>query len=334
MSRSRIQTLSSNLTCEDLPSPALESLVHLNPNLSSLRLDFCGHLDDVAFKLFITSLPGLTHLELLGPFLVRSASWQKFFKSHIILESFLITQSPRFDLDCTASMVKYCKGLKELRLKEVGKLDDDFLEELEGLGGGLRLLDLSDPSNSCSEEAMIKLLSVIGTSLNHLNLSKHILMSDTFLEDGLKHYAHSIEYLSLAYLPELTDDGVANFFDTWEAPPLQYINLARNHELSSNALESLLKHSGARLQDLTMNGWKNVEEPALRLIGIYGVELRKLDVGWCRAMDNFVLKLLLYGEEVHGVHRGGCPRLEEVKMWGCNKITDDCPGKVSSSRLI
>jgi len=299
----------------------------LNPNLSSLRLDFCGHLDDAAFKLFITSLPGLTHLELLGPFLVRSPSWQKFFKSHTILESFLITQSPRFDLDCAASMVKNCKGLKHLRLKEIGKLDDDFLEELEGLGGSLRLLDLSDPSKSCSEEARISLLGVIGTSITHLNLSKHVFMSDTFLEDGLKPYARSIEHLSLAHLPELTDQGVADFFDTWEAPPLQYINLARNHELSSKALESLLKHSGSRLQDLTVNGWKNVEEPALRLIGRYGVEIRTLDVGWCRAMDNFILKLLLDGEEVHGVRRGGCPRLKEVKIWGCNKITDDCPGK-------
>ncbi|KAG6808909.1 hypothetical protein H0H93_016349, partial [Arthromyces matolae] len=30
----------------NLPPPALETLVHLNPNLTSLRLDFCGHMEE------------------------------------------------------------------------------------------------------------------------------------------------------------------------------------------------------------------------------------------------------------------------------------------------
>jgi DNA repair protein RAD7 len=70
-----------------------ETLALHNANLTSLRLDFCGGLDDASFKVFSTSLSSLQRLELLGPFLVRTAAWQAFFESHPKLEAFLITQS-------------------------------------------------------------------------------------------------------------------------------------------------------------------------------------------------------------------------------------------------
>ncbi|KAF6758311.1 hypothetical protein DFP72DRAFT_191959 [Ephemerocybe angulata] len=128
----------------NLTSSALESLVYMNPNLTSLRLDFCGQLDDKSFKLFITSLPALQRIELLGPFLVRSPSWKAFARAHPNLEGFLINQSPRFDLECMHALVTYCRGLKALRLREIGKMSDAFLEEIGDLGPeALTYLDLS-----------------------------------------------------------------------------------------------------------------------------------------------------------------------------------------------
>ncbi|KAF6758322.1 hypothetical protein DFP72DRAFT_1106852 [Ephemerocybe angulata] len=138
-----------------LTSSALESLVYMNPNLTSLRLDFCGQLDDKSFKLFITSLPALQRIELLGPFLVRAPSWKAFARAHPNLEGFLINQSPRFDLECMHALVTYCRGLKALRLREIGKMSDAFLEEIGDLGPeALTYLDLSCPSESCSDTAI------------------------------------------------------------------------------------------------------------------------------------------------------------------------------------
>ncbi|KAF9460918.1 hypothetical protein BDZ94DRAFT_1265054, partial [Collybia nuda] len=313
----------------NLPSPSLTTLAYLNPNLTKLRLDFCGHLDDTAMGTFTTSLPSLTHIDLLGPFLVRVDAWKAFISAHPSLEVFLITQSPRFDLSCIQALNEHCgASLTALRLKEVGKLDDAFLGEIAKIAekgaGRLRFLDLSDPMTSCSEEAMIELLRLAGPALRSLDVSGHDLLTDTFLTEGLGAYTLILEELTLSHLQELTDAGVAAFFDAWKGQPLTKLDMGRNHELQSDALMALLRHSGKSLEVLSINGWKAVGESALRLMCKLGLELRKVDVGWCREMDDFVVKDWMEGD---GSASSGCRKLQEIKVWGCNKITTRCPKK-------
>lgn len=285
-------------------------------------------MDNTVISAWCTALPSLRRLELLGPFLVRVPAWKSFFESHPQLEGFLITQSPRFDLECMSSLVDNCKGLKELRLKEVGKMEDGFLECLKKLKSGLTYLDLSDPTISLSEEAVIGLMSAIGSTLTHLNLSKNDLLTDTFLNEGLKPHVHELTSLTLSNLPALTDEGVAEFFEHWgdsneqmkASLPLTSLDLSRNHVLSSAALAALLAHSGSVLHHLNINGWKFTSEAALSEIATRASSLRSLDVGWCREMNDFVMKDVMEK----------CERLKEVKAWGCNKLTERCPRKVST----
>src|SRR5258708_35016290 len=78
-------TRNTSLTIYDgtkLEPPALTTLALLNPNLTSLRIDFCGYLDCAVLNSWSTSLPSLTRLELLGPFLIRVPAWISFFQSH------------------------------------------------------------------------------------------------------------------------------------------------------------------------------------------------------------------------------------------------------------
>jgi DNA repair protein RAD7 len=221
------------------------------------------------------------------------------------------------------ALVTSCgKSLEALRLREVGKLDDEFLEEIQRIKG-LKELDIAEPAVSCSEEAVVELMGVIGGSLRKLDLSKHNLLTDEFLERGLKPYARVLDALALSYLPELSDQGVADFFGTWDNHPLTSLDMARNHELGSKALKAMMVHSGAGLEVLVINGWKDVDEVALKTVGQLGTELRKVDVGWCRKMDDFVVKGWMGMDE-----RVGCRRLEELKVWGCNRITARCPKKV------
>lgn len=317
------------ICAQDLPSPALETLAYHNANLVSLRLDFCGHLDDTAFKIFSTSLPALKRIELLGPFLVRSPAWQDFFKSHPKLEGFLITQSPRFDDACIKALVKHCPGITDLRLKEVGKLDDSFLDQIKLLKRGLSYLDLSDPSHSCSDKGMIALIRAVGKTLTHLNVSSHADLSDQFLAKGFLPHVKSLETLVLSHLPELTDAGLSEFFENWtKNPPLTSLDISRNDALTGVSLNGILDHSGGSLVELNINGLKDVEEEALRKIGKTCPALKKLDVGFCRCVDNFVIQAWLEGEVYKGVRTGGCSHLEELKVWGCNKVTVSCPKKV------
>ncbi|KAG5651697.1 hypothetical protein H0H81_007756 [Sphagnurus paluster] len=274
----------STLTLYDatnLPSPALTTLIHLNPNLTSLRLDFCGHLDDTCMATLSDALPALNSLELLGPFLVRPSAWIKFFTSHPTMITFKITQSPRFDLECMQALATYCsETLVALRLRELGLLNNDFLTILHGFPH-LAELDLSDPGNpdACSAEALEELLkAVAGSGLRKLDLSRHILLDDSVLRQGLAG-SHGLETLALRNTPALTDVGVAAFFGDWENAPLRSLDMSRNHDLGTNALIALLRHSGKQLEVLEINGWGGVTEEALKMVGRLGGELKKLDVG-------------------------------------------------------
>ncbi|KII89521.1 hypothetical protein PLICRDRAFT_175696 [Plicaturopsis crispa FD-325 SS-3] len=312
--------------CTKITAPGLCTLASLNPNLVSLRLDFCGLMDDTVTTSWCTALPSLRRLELLGPFLVRVPGWVAFFEAHPKLEGFLITQSPRFNMECVQALVKNCKGLTELRLKEVGAMEDGFITEIKKLKTSMRLLDLSDPTNSCSEDMLIDLMRAFGPHLTHLDLSGHTLLTDAFLDEGLKPHTRSLASLTLRNVPMLTDEGVGAFFDTWcgaatarkkANPSLTTLDFSRNPELGSLALTAIMKHSGASLTRLNINGWKGPSEAALREIPTLGKMLQSLDVGWCREMDDFIMKDLMEK----------CPHLVEVKVWGCNHLTQNCPKK-------
>ncbi|KAH9977409.1 hypothetical protein BJV74DRAFT_861141 [Russula compacta] len=216
-----------------LEPPALITLALLNPNLTSLRIDFCGHLDDTVLNAWSTSLPSLVRLELLGPFLVRVPAWIYFFQTHPQLEAVLLHQSPRFDLECMSALAKCCPNLTELRLKEIGKLDDTF-------------------------------------------------------------------------------------FRAWVPCVLSTLSIARAPNVGTEALPALLDCAGSTLSTLSINAWRETTVEALSNIGI-ARELRALDVGWNRAVDNFVIKAIM----------DGCPKLEEIKCWGCNRVTAECPRKLN-----
>ncbi|KAL6308529.1 RNI-like protein [Sparassis latifolia] len=310
----------------NLTPPAFCTMASLNPNLTNLRLDLCGRIDDSAIAAWTTSLPHLKRLELLGPFLVRVPAWQTFIKAHPALEGFLITQSPRFDLECMQALVESCPRLTELRLKEIGKMSDKFLEHIKALAGTLVSLDLSYPGtpDALSEPAVVDLLAAVGPSLTHLDLSGNIELGDALLFKGVKPHARQLTSFAFADVPELTDAGVAEFFDAWGTktedgtrPWLTVLDLAHNHQLAGDALKAVLNHSGATLVQMNINGWKAVSADALNAIAKHARDLRRLDVGFCREVDNWVVKELM----------DKCDHIEEVKVWGCQKLSEDCPRK-------
>jgi len=216
-------------------------------------------------------------------------------------------------------------------LREVEKLDDEFVDVMKEMTG-LTYLDLGYPAKSLSEEALVELMGILGQGLTHLDLSGHALLTDTFLMEGIKAHARVLTGLALANVPLLTDEGVAEFFDAWTMkheedgspsnPPLVTLDFSRNSTLSSSALIGILSHSGSTLTHLNINGWKATSEESLNRIAARAKELRWLDVGWCREMDNFVMKAIMEK----------CEKVKEIKVFGCNRLTEHCPRKVSQSQ--
>lgn len=288
-------------------------------------------MDNSVIDAWITSLSNLKRLELLGPFLVYTDHWDKFFAAHSLLEGVLITQSPRFSLSSVRALVEHCQNLTELRLKEIGLISDEFLPYIGQLGGQLTYLDLSAPGDpkALTEEALVTLMEAVCGNLEYLNLSGNTEITDGFLFRGLKPYAKKLTTLVLSGTPELTDAGVSEFFDTWGAaqdppnPPLVSIDLSRNHELSGGGLAALLTHSGAMLEELSINGWRVTPQKVLQTIGEGAPRLKKLDIGWCREVDDWVVKDVMEY----------CSQIDEVKVYGCQRLTERCPRKVCRGRF-
>lgn len=271
--------------------------------------DVCNH--------WAARLPALRRLELYGPFLVRAEAWPNLFESHPDLTGFLIKQSPRFDIECMASLAQHCTDLTELRLSEIGKMSDEFLGYVKGFEH-LTSLDLSDQTTSLGTEAVVDLLKAVGSRLTHLNLSKNTDLSDAVLTEGMAPHCRVLTSLVLEGLPEVSDEAVATFFKETTNEPMNYISFSRNPQLSDGTLDGLLGHSGSKVEDLKINSLKDVSNSTLLTIGERAKKLKTLDMGFCRQTDDFVIKAIMEG----------CEQIVDIQVYGCNRLTESCPRKV------
>ncbi|WVW84073.1 hypothetical protein I302_106102 [Kwoniella bestiolae CBS 10118] len=308
-----------DLTMYDCLTPeAFTTISKLCPKLKSLNLQLCGQLSSDAVVAWGKSLKQLRRIELFGPFLVRKDGWTSLFKSvGKRLEGLLVTQSPRIDLEMIELLVKSCPNLTELRLAEIGQLNDECLAALHPLKK-LKLLDISAPGNPLSDEAVISLLSAIGANLETLDLTDNPDLTDEILPAIITHCPR-LRRLSLRNVVELTDEGVAAFFAALkkqDRPGLEWIDLEKGHDLKDGSLQALIAHSGATVEKLNLLGWKEVSNDSLGELA-HCKHLKELDVGWCRQVTDFTIKDVL----------DGCGEIESVRVWGCNQLTDAIPRK-------
>ncbi|CAE6430677.1 unnamed protein product [Rhizoctonia solani] len=305
-----------------LDPSAFHTLIALNPNLEQLRLDYCRGVDCTVLPRLASGLTNLTHLDLYGAFLARAPSFIKFFNTiGSRLEGFRLTHSPRLDFDCCQALVQNCAdSLVDLRLSNVGKLDGSWLPLLHRCTS-LKRLELSYPGGEASltSEPVVELLSAIGSGLEHLDLSGHPLLEDDVLIDGVIPHAPNLTSLAMSTVPLLTDAGVAQFFTEYNTKAgFEYVEMKSNPLLSSDSLRGLLdRATSMAMRQLNINGWKEADEEACSLIPSSCPELRKLDVGFVRSVDDYLIKDILEG----------CCQIEEISCFGCNRVTEACPRK-------
>ena len=118
-------------------------------------------------------------------------------------------------------------------------MSDSFLSQIKLLKK--RYLDLTNPTESCTESAKIALMRSIGKSLTYLNVSNDSLLGDQILYKGLQPHAKALQSLSLSHLLKLTGENASNFYGAWKNPPLKSLDISRNEVLRSLSLESLVK---------------------------------------------------------------------------------------------
>ncbi|OCF32992.1 DNA repair protein RAD7 [Kwoniella heveanensis BCC8398] len=304
--------------CTNLNSDAFISMGKLCPNLISLHLHLCGQLSTEALSAWAKSLKSIKRLELYAPFLVRKEGWINFIKTAgKRLEGLLVTQSPRIDLEVVQTLAKSCPNLTELRLAEVGQLNVDCLAALRTLQK-LKMLDLSSPGSTLSDEAIIGLLASSGKTIEILDLSDNPELTDLILPAIVK-YCPRLHSLSLRNLVELTDEGVAAFFQSLKAQGhegLTHIDFEKGHDLQDKALHALVDHSGKTVEKLSLLGWRGVTKETLNDLTRCS-HLKEVDLGWCRDVTDFTIKDIL----------DSCGKVQVIRVWGCNQLTDAVPRK-------
>jgi DNA repair protein RAD7 len=290
-----------------LAHDAYIALAKLCPNLESLYLHLCGQLATESVITLGESLKHLKRLELFGPFLVRQQGWMSFFKSvGDRLEGFLVTQSPRIDLETIETLVTHCRNLTQLRLAEVGQLKDDLIVPLAQLKK-LHLLDLSAPGTPLTDDGVIALLSQVGEHLISLNLSDNPDLTDAILPSIVK-YCPNLRRLSLRNVVELTDEGVSAFFislKSLQRPGLEIIDLEKGHDLQGGSLRALVEHSGDTIEHLNILGWREADAESIGELAKCS-QLRELDLGWCREVTDFTIKEILES----------CGSIKLIRVWG------------------
>lgn len=305
-----------------LEPAAFQTMISLNPNLETLRLEYCRGVDSTVLPLFASDLPNLSRLELFGAFLARAPAFISFFDGiGTRLESFLLTHSPRLDFACCQAMVQNCsESLTELRLSNVGRLDDSWLPLLHTCTN-LTRLELCYPGGEASltDEPVVELLGAIGANIEFLDLGGHHSLTDTVLLEGVMPHVPLLKTLKLSDTPLLTDEGVAKFFTEYSKDAeLECIDMRHNPLPSTDSLRALLERPAAStIRELLINGWKSADEEVCKMISASCPELRKLDIGFVRAVDDYTLKEIL----------DGCKKIEEISCFGCNRVTEACPRK-------
>ena len=295
-----------NTNVLEISTNELRTIGAILPTLRYLMLRFCGSMTDEVLSYFGTQLTDLKGIELGGPFLVSKACYLDFFQRRgENLEEITITDTFRVNADVISSLVDNCPNLKELRLKQIVKFDDESVRLLTALSK-LKVLEISDPGGDVQDEAVIDLLNSIGSGLKELDLSGCTLLSDKTLL-AVRQCCPRLTSFSLTEVGEITDEGVAQLFRNWDINPgLQYINLNRIYKLEYFGIEALLEHSGKTVEVLNLNGCPL--KPDSWDFWWQGGKLTKLwslDVGFVRSTDDAVVERLC--EEV-------CPNLGELKV--------------------
>lgn len=313
-----------------LDSEALQNLPTFAPNLEKLNLQLCGCLDNAAMDEWTAKLKKLHTLELYGPFLVRFEAWHRFFAEvGERLRSFKIRESPRFDMGCIEKMVECCPNITELGLAQIGPLDDAALKSLHAYTA-LTYLDISDPGvsapgvppKSLTDDGIIPLLTAVGGTLEHLDVSKNADVTDNLLLTGLKPHCKRLRVLRLSHCVELNTDAVAKLFTDWTNTNggLTRIDLERCVKLEDNAIKALVAHSGGNLAQLNLNSVDNITAEGLSAIANGCPNLEDLDLGFCRAMDDATI--MSFVEKL--------PKLRVVRVFGCNRVVS----RTASSLLL
>ena len=282
--------------CSRLHTDKIEQIAYFTPNLSTLQLSFCGRLIDSTLTQIVSRLHSLQHLIFTGPFLITTGTWKSTFETigHK-LRTFEISDTARWNEDCSKTLVNKCPNLEVVGLKRIDGLSDSSVQWLSKLKN-LKSLDLTGPAGIITDESIVPIVRNAGLKLEKLVLDRCVeLGDDTF--QAIIRYCPNLHHLSLELLDKITEESVVEGFKSWtKNHGLVTLNLTRCIGIKDAGVQAILAHSGASLECLSLNSLDELTQESFKLfldeLGNIGNDLVELDVGFVRCVnDDLVYEL-------------------------------------------
>ncbi|KAF9192844.1 hypothetical protein BGZ49_003373 [Haplosporangium sp. Z 27] len=304
--------------CTDIKPIGFKNIAQFCPSLRSLKLKFCGRIDDDVIDLYGESLTQLTSFSLIGPILITEAAYIRFFEAvGDRLEKFELKHSARFSLKALKALCENCPKLTHLRLGDCGLMDDEWIETIADLTK-LRSLRIRNPERDrVTTEPLVKLIQSVGSGIEELELKGCVGLEDSVLTEAIRPCCARLERLNISGCEEFTTEAIEKLFDNWSINRgLNYVNIDSCIMLGDGALKAITSHSAETLEVLRIKGLDELTRDSL--ITIAKCEnLTTLDASWCRAMDDEVLKEIVDGAQ----------NLTKVMVWGDHRLTECCPSR-------
>ena len=282
--------------CSRIHTDKIEQIAYITPNLSTLQLSFCGRLMDQTLLQIASRLHSLEHLILTGPFLITTGAWKSTLQTigHR-LRTFEISDTARWDEECSKMLVTNCPNLEIVGLKRINGLSNGSIQWFSKLKN-LKSLDLTEPTGIVTDEYVVQIIRATGNKLEKLILDGCVELGDETFQ-AITHHCPNLQFLSLALLDKITDECVVKGFNSWKKNHgLVILNISRCVGIKDGGVQAILAHSGGSLESLSLNSLDELTQETFKLFleefGNVGKELVELDVGFVRCVnDGLVHKL-------------------------------------------
>lgn len=311
--------------CGKLETEDFQRIFGTMPHVEIVNLRFAGQLKDGPLLYMADKCKRIRHLQLGATNLVSDPTWVELFaKRGPQLESFKVSELNDSMRDETVEvMVKECRNLKRLKIRQCTHLTEASLDSLSTLTS-LEHLTLAIAQDA-SSSTLVNLVTNLGPNLRTLCLENYQDLDDEVL-DAIKNYCPKLSKLRITGSNICHDTAFASLFDNnCPFPPLVRADVCENREIDSMnpdgpeedtigfgtlALSNLLQHSGSRLERLDLKSDRHISHATL-LECFDGVKqypsLKDIDLSFVRAVDDVV---------VAGIFQS-CPSLAKLALFAC-----------------
>ena len=286
-------------------SDGYEMISYHCPNLTNLHLGMCGRIKDADLRKIVDGCPSLKSLELDGPFLCTDVGMSQLSKLSN-LESFAISNASKITHKSLGFLNK--DALRLVKIKHCTAVGSGIAEILASFS---ELTELQlEFINDIGEDELMFLISKCGGRLKTLFLEGFLNLSDSNLQQ-IATTCTSLDRFSLGSCLKLTNEGICAFFEACKCC-LKYVSLNRLPDINDDSLLKLLLNQCKHLTHLDLNGLDKLTSQSLNQL-VRASNLNYIDISWVRNFDNETLDLLI----------SKCQQLSVVKVYGCNRLTDD-----------